>query len=273
MANTNATKNYTQEGKNMTKMEYAQAVAKKVNGTVTEVEKANGVIMTGIITGAGNIRPTLYIDDMWADGVSIDKAAKTLTEVVEREKPDLDTESFADWDLMRPLLRARLYNKATTAEVFRTAPAPFDDLIIIPYVVLTDTMSFKVTSSILNTWNVTADEVIDIAESNSKDDAKLQGMTEILREMGMYIPQTDEDMMWVVSNSSRVCGAYAVIALMDELKDRFTDGFTVLPSSIHEVIITPLADESALTGMVQEVNATEVNVVDQLSNHAYVIAA
>lgn len=274
MTNTkNATINSTKEEMNMNKQEFAQAIATKVNGEVKEMEKANGVILTGILTGAGSVRPTIYIDDMYADGMSVDEAAEKITEIANRETPNIDVDNLADWESMRPLLRARLYNKATRAEISRPAPAPFNDLIIIPYVVLSESLSFKVTMDILNRWNVSAKEVMDIAESNAKADAKLQGMTEILREMGMYVPQADDEMMWVVSNSSKICGAYGVIALMDELKARFKDGFTVLPSSIHEVIITPLADESMLTGMVQEVNATEVNVVDQLSNHAYIIAA
>ena len=257
----------------MTKQEFAQAIATNVNGEVREVEKANGVIMTGIIAGSGSVRPTIYVDDMYADGLSIDDASAKVADIANRQAPVFDPDDFSNWDMMRPLLRARLYNMATRADVSRPAPAPFNDLIIIPYVELGENMSFKVTADILNQWNVTADEVLDIAEDNAKGDAKLQSMAEILREMGLPILPEDDGIMWVVSNTSRVCGAYGVIALMDELKARFKDGFTVLPSSIHEVIITPIADESDLNNMVREVNDTTVDMVDQLSNHAYIIAA
>ncbi len=96
-------------------------------------------------------------------------------------------------------------------------------------------------------------------------------MNEVLAEMGASESMLLDDCpMWVISNTRRTNGAYGVIALLDQLKDRFKS-FTVLPSSVHEVLVVTV-DSDEYDSMVQEVNDTQVDYTDQLSNHAYKIA-
>ena len=272
--------NNTQEEKNMSKQEFAQAIAQNITGSeTTTVEKANGVILTGITVPTGsNARPTVYIDQMYDDGMTVEDATDAVKKTADRHAvKDISIKWFDDFDQVAPRLRARLYNVATSADVFRIAPAPFNDLIIVPYVTGIriegeDAGAVKVKAEHLKMWNVTADQVLDIAEENSKADAKLQSMAEILSEMmGVTVP--DDGSMWVVSNTRKMYGAYSVIALMDDLRAKFTDGFTVLPSSIHEVIVVPMNDQEMLTGIVQSVNSSEVGLEEQLSDHSYRIAA
>jgi len=265
--------------KTMTKTEYAQRIAQSIDGArVENVEKANGVIMTAVSlpTVSGNIRANFYIDDLYKDDVDLEDAIDKAREVASRKEPaTIDIDWIYDFEKVRPHLKARLYNKLTSADVFRSADVyGFDDLIITAHIedAIKDG-SIKVTRELVKVWNMTPEEVLDIAEDNARNDAVIQSMTDILRAMGMPLPVTLEDPMTVVTNERKTYGAYAVIAKLDELKARFKNGFTVLPSSVHEVIIVDNGDTSAYTSMVQEVNDSEVDPTEQLSNHAYVIAA
>ena len=52
----------------------------------------------------------------------------------------------------------------------------------------------------------------------------------------------------------------------------FPNGYVVLPSSVHEVIVRELdMDPDELSKLVQTVNAEQVDPEEQLSNHAYVV--
>lgn len=56
------------------------------------------------------------------------------------------------------------------------------------------------------------------------------------------------------------------------IADRVGDGFIVLPSSLHEMIVLPPKAESEyerLADMVREVNDTQVDVEERLSCHVY----
>jgi len=255
------------------KKEYANEVARLVNGEVKEVEKANGAIFTGIMVDTGSTaKPTIYIDDMKADGLTVEEAAAKVQEIAKKSAISVDLGFMTDWEAVKPMLRARLYNKATKADVFREAGNGFDDLVIIPYVEgVIKNGSCKVTNELIEKWNVTPDEVLSVAEANSND-GTIQSMADMMKELGHPLPEGYDCPMYVVTNSNRMFGAYAILSKLDDLREIFPEGFTVLPSSVHEVIVVP-ADDLGFDSMVQDVNDTEVNITDQLSNHAYRIAA
>lgn len=248
------------------------------NATAKEVEKANGVVLTGITvqTDGTNVFPTIYIDEMVEDGLTVDEIAEKVKKVAEEHaKPSLDTSVIESAEYAREHLRARLYNKATNAEIFRSAEQyGFEDLIIVPYLDLDEVMKggcIKVNKQLLNLWGMTAEECLEIAEENSRQETKVQSMAEIMAEMiGMELPEPDEDtpQMIVVSNDSKMFGAYSIIPLLDYFKAKYPEGFAVLPSSVHEVIVVT-TDDPMLDGMVQDVNTTQVDLKEQLSDHAY----
>lgn len=82
---------------------------------------------------------------------------------------------------------------------------------------------------------------------------------------------SDGPQMYVVSNTSKIFGAISIIfdSTREKLRNAFPNGYMVLPSSIHEVIITEIKDKSMLDNMVNEVNEAQVIEEEQLSNRAY----
>ena len=274
----------------MDKKEYAVAIANRLNGEVKEVTKNNGIIMTGIIVRKENQRvmPTVYIDTMYDNGLSVEEASVQVQMIIDNNQ--VEDELLLDWltdfKKVKPKLRARLLNSKTLAEVYRPADDyGFDDLIIIPVIRLDDfsnkaqTATIKVTQDMVKTWGVPTNTVIDIAEENSKSDTSRKTIIEALLGLnpdGLSVPisPADEFPIYVVTNSDSCNGAYAIIPMLDELREIYPDGFAVIPSSVHEVLVTPLQigtpDEKQFDQMIGEVNDSEVALTDQLGDHVYI---
>lgn len=259
----------------MTKLEYGNKVAELVNGIVREVEKANGVILTGIETKRDStIKPIVYIDAFYNEGKSLKEAANAVRKVFEADYPSFDLDILRNFDNVKPLLRARLYNKATKAEVYRsTAEYGFDDLIIIPYVQLQPNAAFKVTEQRLEMWGIDLETVLDAALENVKTDVSVLELQTLLASLiGEEPPMADMGPLTVVvTNGNKMYGAVSVLFAKERLQAMFPNGYVVMPSSVHEVIVTDRTEED-LSGLVTDVNETEVNPEEVLSNQTYSFA-
>ena len=252
----------------MTKYEYANEVAKLVNGEVKEIEKANGIVLLGICKRDTNITPTVYIDKAFEEGRTVEETAAEVLRIYETETPDLgDVNDILDYSKVKPLLKARLYNAATKTDVFKSvAEYGFDDLIIVPYVQLTEEASTKVNTQLLNIWNVSVDEVIATAIENAKNDIVETSIAEMLGMPDLY-----PTLMRVITSKTRMYGAIGVIYKLKELKERY-EKFIVIPSSIHDVIVIPEIPETEdnfFTEMIKAVNEEQVAPEERLSNHEY----
>lgn len=78
----------------------------------------------------------------------------------------------------------------------------------------------------------------------------------------------------VVTNEDRVNGAATMFypGVMDEIGEKLKGNFFVLPSSLHETIVVPNdgnMEYKALLAMVTEINATQVDTQDKLTDQVY----
>lgn len=276
----------TKEDKTMDKAQYAAAVAQAVNGVVKQVNKPNGIVLTGVVVGEGDIRPTIYVEDMYEKGVSVDDAAKQVMEMAEKamvSAPGCDMNAIMVYDTIKDKLRLRLYNEKTECEVFTSAKKyGFDDLILIPYVDLGSTsdgiLSTKVTEALLKTWGVTKTKVISDAMKATKANVsyKVKSMRDTMIEMmgegaEMFFPEEPGvPQMLTVMSEDKAFGAIGAIVCKSELKKRFPNGYYIIPSSIHEVLAVPSdQDQDALDNMIDEVNRTQVLPEEVLGWKAY----
>ncbi len=262
------------------KKEYAEEVARLVGGEAREVGKANGITLVGVTLIVGNntaVRPTIYLDKMYEDGMTVEECAREVKEVAERSKIEIPDISYIyDFGRVKDNLRLRLYHNSTNAEIFRSAKEyGFDDLIIIPYLEgIIPNGSARVTLSMIDIWGVTEDELFE--EASKAKDYEILPLYKILMET-MRLSEKDIDSsmqfpMFVVTNEQRCYGAFAVIALQDRLKTMFPSGYIVIPSSVHETIVLPRdsADIKTVDSMVKDVNDEYVCREEVLSNRAYI---
>ena len=270
----------------MNKTEFANKIAAQVlNGEVKTVEKANGTRKIGICMGEGDVRPNIYIDDMFEQGYSVEQAVEKVKAIYEENKarqPQINIDEITDYESAKGKLRLRLYNKETKAEVFTSAKKyGFDDLILVPYVELgkqdDNLMSIKVTKQLLTSWGVTKTTIINQAMRNSKElgGFKVKSMRDTLIELmgegaeAMLPP--DEVGMTTITNADKHFGALGAIVCAKELERRFPNGYFIIPSSIHECIAIPRvgADAESLAQMINEVNTTQVAPEEVLGWKAY----
>lgn len=80
--------------------------------------------------------------------------------------------------------------------------------------------------------------------------------------------------MYVLTNEKRCYGAVCLVYpdMLEIIADKLQDDYYIIPSSIHEIIIvakTECIDSFCINEMINEVNRTEVDDEEWLSNHTY----
>lgn len=84
----------------------------------------------------------------------------------------------------------------------------------------------------------------------------------------------DDMKMYVLTNAEQHLGSGLIVhdKVLRHILDTIEEDIYVLPSSIHELIVIPSSvvdDEKYLTSMVHEINTTEVEPKDRLSDDVY----
>lgn len=184
-------------------------------------------------------------------------------------------------------IKAKLLNAENNQNRMQTSVyAKFLDLIVVYYV---DGGYFKdnhitvdITPSLMEQWGVNIHELNDIALKNSFSETNVISIKEILSdrfnipiEMLDSLPD-DIHKMYAISNTSFDEGAINMLnfKLLDKIAKELDDDLIIIPSSIHEVLVSAassagLQSASELNGFIQAVNNAEVEKDKMLSNHGY----
>lgn len=161
-----------------------------------------------------------------------------------------------------------------------------DQSISMYYIVsFTSNMTSAITNEILKSWNVdnvNEDKLFETAINNIRQECVCTSIGNILNKlMDDNAPESIDDIMYVLTNRStdHMYGASQILikdnitSVLDKIKK---DRAYILPSSIHELIITNLNEDEEdeetvknLSQMIKEVNATEVQPDDKLSDDLY----
>lgn len=146
--------------------------------------------------------------------------------------------------------------------------------------------SIKLRPSLAEQLGLNLDETWAIARSHTFENCTIKSMASIMREMmGDSADEFDDEIfdlaplpMFIISNKEQLKGAASILnheLLKDFAAKHNAKHLIVLPSSIHECILIPCADESYdienMKEMVAEINATQVKPEERLTNNAYVL--
>ena len=259
--------------------EYANKLAEAIGGEVVEITKNNGVVYTGVrrkidVDSSLSVLPILYIDEIY-DKMSIEDAVARYDEYC-KNVPDTNElmGAIRDWEKAKEFLTIRLVNEKNIkdANFYRSAAEyGFSDLIMIPYISADDS-SVRVSDTMLDIWEVSIDEVFEVALDNIEP--VVESLADVLKKMGypgFLLDATPQ--MYVISNPSKCNGASAVLKARKRLQEIFPDGYVVLPSSIHECLATEFNDDmdkDEVKNIVCDVNSSQVSEEEQLSDDAYV---
>ncbi len=250
---------------------------------VRDVETLKGSCkVQGLSVGEGSIRPTLYektIEDL--DEIElIDLVERTMKNV-----PDVNIAVTKDKEFILAHSISCIRHR-TDDNVAVTWPV-YGDLEEFIRVYMgqdghDNMMSFVVTKELLETSGLSLEEIRVSARKNLENSVRIQSMTEVLSSMmgssmeDVDIPQPDE-LMYVASTESKVNGASVMLlegVLNDFCKDHKLESVYIIPSSIHEVLlISSKMPIDQVNSMIREVNETQVDEWERLSDHVYTFVA
>ena len=258
------------------------------------VLKNNNTSMDGlsILKEGENASPTIYLNEFYNEllnGVEISEIAEKVIKIYEIhcKKVEFNIEEFKDYERIKEKLAVKLVNYEENRMMLKELPyRRFLDLAVICYVLVgkvgMDAASILVRQEFRKMWKVSEEELFFQAINNAQQilPPELKSMDILMRETMpkeesfLEEVQEGEVPMYVLTNTSHFNGAAAMLYtdVISDFAERMKADIYILPSSIHEVILIPKSsaiEKTVLEQMVREVNAEEVEQMEQLSNCVY----
>lgn len=274
-------------------------------GTTTMVKpvtKNNGVILHGLIINDGkcNISPTIYLNYYYKEvekGCTIDVLVNQIIAHYEkfRKDTDFDISFFTSWDKVKDMIAYKLINMDKNKMLLEEVPhIKYLDLAIVFYCYIPADMgvseegessSILIRNSHMEHWGVTVDDIYEVASNNTPliHQAEIRNLGEIVSELmknkGVEDMAIEDESfnsypMYVLTNKTKLFGACCVLykEVLSKFAEKMQSNLYIIPSSTHEVLLVPATvdcEPSYLTDLIQQVNATELDEEDILSDHVY----
>ena len=285
-----------EERSNMTYDQFVQAVERKVNeGTDDDIAvcihtavKNNGRERKGIrLTKRGvNISPAIYLEEYYEQfqsGGTVEDAAGDILRLYEEISfsRSWEKDHISDYAKVKGRIVYHLVNKEKNENMLTDTPyVPYLDMAAVFYVLFEvnayGTAAMMIQKEHLKLWDVTEEEIYRQACRNTERllPYEFRTMKEVIAELTGSKEDPGRDVMYVLSNTIRSFGAAVVLydGVLAYVGSCLRENYYVLPSSVHEVIIKPQREapgKKELTAMVAEINATQVEEEDVLSDNAY----
>lgn len=253
---------------------------------VRDMPKENRTRAAVIVRKADSgVAPTIYLDNYYEKFVAAGNIAmeQILEEIAAaavegyRNYPEFDIENIFN---PKEDIICELVNTQLNRHLLRNVPhRNIEDLSLIyrkkVYVPEADSATVLITNDVADRMGMDEQELYDtamateqyICESMAYMIAELMGVEPEELEMD------DAPEMYVITNDSKMYGATAMLnneILAKAMEEMGADDVIVLPSSIHEIIVVPgYMDSDYMRNMVREVNRTQVQEQERLSDNVY----
>lgn len=286
--------------------EYTEAVLAEIRarteGTfdvlTDTVTKNNGIKLTGILAVAkgNNIGPCIYLDDFYKEyadgrmefGETVDEIYRLL--VKHQVNPQsINISGFRNWETARYSVRAKLVNAAQNKGMLEKIPHRlFLDLAVVYYAMIDGFGGQNIGTVLINNrhmemWGQNEGNLYERAIANMRYDGNPcfdsleNAVKHILADAGGLWEgkkNWNNSGMYILTNRRKCYGVSEILDkhTMRVIADVIGDGFIILPSSVHEVIILrpdSTVEYEKLADMVKEVNDTQVSEEERLSYHVY----
>lgn len=236
-----------------------------------------------------NIHPTIYLEEYYKqfkNGNSIEDIAQNILNVYQevRFEHTFDIESIKDFSLTQSKITYKIIHAQKNETPLQSLPhILYLDLAIVFYVLFeVDTngcATIPITHQLLELWEKDVEELHQIALANSPEllPAVFKPMRAVVEDLlGLPCDEEgfDEDIMFVLTNPWRSFGAACMLynGILEQIAATLGENYYILPSSIHEIIVIPESQapcKEHLMDMVREVNETQVDLEDILSDNVY----
>lgn len=270
-----------------------EAVKDSVTVHIHTAEKNNGTIRRGITLTEKNINisPTIYLEEYYRQfqkGSSLEYITSDILRLYHevRFQKSWGEERINAYGKVKDRIIYRLVNRRANEKMLKDVPyIAYLDLAIVFCVLLEVTQYGTATMPLrndhLDMWGVTKEELYCRASDNTArilpdEFSAMSAVIEELTQIPFARDEEDDDSgeMYVLSNRLRSFGAAALLydGRLEGIGAYLKSNYYVLPSSVHEVIVIPereAAGKEALSAMVAEINRTQVEAEEVLSNRAY----
>lgn len=240
-----------------------------------------------------NLTPSIYLEQFYKDyrnnKMELEEIVSKVIELRIKHRKDtkMDLNYLEDFeaikkDIIPTFAGLEEYNK----ELMESCPyVKILDMVMVFRIVINMKDENEVTGTILikddlqNKLGVTTQTLFETALKNVKGNFKCKNMGEIFKEMmgasDLEAEIFNDNHMYVLTNKEMTFGAAAIIdeEFMWDVYDKIGGDFIIIPSSIHELIAVPMTEmennADYVNNMIKDVNRTQVEQKDRLSNHAY----
>ena len=280
---------------------------RNVKCEVTQQQKNNGSIQIGIIFNipGRELAPIIYMEPFYDQARSGEPLDKIMDDIVQVSEKALGVQELpkeinpANYDSIKDYLSLQIINTKANQKMLSLIPhKQMEDLSVICRIELPapdgdGIGSIKVTHEMMRLWDIRPQDVYEKALENSmqKKPPYLMSMEQAMMEV-MGAPFQAENLMeregtdipepgmYILSNTDRFNGStvLAYPGLQEKLETLFPEGYYLLPSSIHEMIIVPKdgnISPKELVAILFRLNRKEAEALDKkvkksgLSREAY----
>lgn len=281
-----------------------ESYAGEADIAVKDVIKNNGIILRGVTIAFNgvNISPTIYLNDLYKDylrGEDFSSVCDDMKKMIDDAaiRDDVDISFIRDYESMKERVLCKLINTDKNRDYLENVPhVDFLDLSVVFYIIIADNSfgsgTIVITNDYFKEWNIDLNTLYEDAKENTKnllggnityiEDVIISLLNERRSLAGnddfeRLFKESEGQMklpMYVLTNKVKTLGASCILdsdKLYDFSNELDSDLF-ILPCSVHETILLPANmgyDPEILSGMVREINDSEVSKTDYLSDSVY----
>lgn len=231
---------------------------------------------------------------------SITAVMQEVASVIQHTPETFDIGRIMDYDRVKKNLFMRLSAAEKNKDLLEHAPHIRKEDLAITFHIMLDqsdkgTATTMINDNMMEAYGIDLDQLYQDALLNSPvicpaqienmgealsrmmiEDMKSAGAPpEVIQEMEKDLKESNKDnSMTIITNDRLVDGVSAIFypGVMDLVGERLQGDYFILPSPVHETLVVPddgRVSLQELTDMVKEVNMTQVNPEDQLTDQVY----
>lgn len=266
---------------------------------LSTVKKNNGLTLTGLTvrTVSQNVSPTIYLEhffDRYQEGEDISEVLERIAElrVSHEVEGRFDTEEILDFERVRDRIVPKLINHEWNRSLLeeRVHKVIAAGTLAVTYQILLQqdfggNATIAITNQIFEKWPIDIEALHELAIENMRrlTPSTFEPMSKVLEAMmdeetaELFTREAPEDeILWIISNKSRINGAAAVLdsEFMKKVEETFAGSdYCLLCSSVHEWIAVKAdteMDTAMLRDMIVSVNTEQVSLDERLGDTPFI---
>jgi hypothetical protein len=280
-------------------LDLKRSLPEHMNVARREIEKNNGVVMDALQFTNTQYpyapQPIIYMNHLYDRWIDLDENYElVLEQLMENKAWEKQYASFGAiiQEFPEDKIFMRVVNLERNQNLIGKVPCMQEENLLITYRVLASKdeqgiASFLIDEKLRNQYGISLEQLHKIAMENTPKLFPLK-----FNSLENFIFQNDQEsrskiklenaeekeQLFYLTNEEKLNGASVLFypGVREALEEAFPEGYYVLPSSIHEVLIASTSiglEEDELSEMVQGVNQETVDDVDILSDRAFKVKA